>query len=152
MRPETHKSAISPLLEFKYGETLSLKEFWGFVVAGLFFSSFFFLLPLAWNNRQELGITNWTSHHTRIPVPSGQMGRISSLQLPSICSGYREEDPASLFNPSEAPGKNLDPSENSSHELSERGVVYVSLCTVTCSPWKMSKSCGGSICWSLSAV
>lgn len=42
VRPETHKAAISPLLEFKYGKTLSLKKCWGFVLDGLFYSSFFF--------------------------------------------------------------------------------------------------------------
>lgn len=34
------------------------------------------------------------------------MGRASNLQLPSVCSGHREEDPASL--PAEADRKHFD--------------------------------------------
>lgn len=55
------------------------------------------------------------------------MGRVPSLQLPSICPGYREEHPASVFNPAEADSKHLAPSENSSQKFSIKEWVYMCL-------------------------
>lgn len=89
----------------------------------------FLPVSLAWNNLCVLSITYQPSHHIGILVPSSQMVKISSSHLPKLCSGYREEDPASLLSPAQAPSRPLDPSENNSHTFSvKRGGIYISLC------------------------
>lgn len=79
-------------------------------------------MSLIWNNPQVSGITSHPSHHTGILVLSR---RGSGFHLQKLCSGYREEDTASLLNPTQAASKHLDPSENNQLEFSFKWLVYI---------------------------